>query len=159
MAGNASTTMFVFSGLYCGAPPPGPPDEHPAASIVTTTADATSTLRDFILAPSDVAASPAARGRLGGPAPGSADRPRHEHHNVPHRPSHAKRCLLFESSDTLSSAAPDSPRRWPADLRRSAATFDGLVRGRGSKTKRTPGYAGERIQPMGQAMGQTMGMS
>ena len=31
---NALTMMFVFSGLTRGAPPPDPPEEHPAASIV-----------------------------------------------------------------------------------------------------------------------------
>src|SRR6266568_6187072 len=67
MAGNALTTMFVFSSLSCGAPPPDPP-EHPAASIVTTAADAMSTLRDFIIAPSEIAASHATRDRLGSTA-------------------------------------------------------------------------------------------
>jgi hypothetical protein len=39
------------------APPPDPPEEHPAASIVTAIADAMSTFRDFIFAPSGIAAS------------------------------------------------------------------------------------------------------
>src|SRR6266699_3176020 len=100
MAGNALTTMSVFSGLSCGAPPPDPP-EHPAASIVTATADAMSTWRDFILAPSDIAASHATRDRLGGAAPGSGDRLRHDDHKVPHRLSHAKRYDLSGSGSTL----------------------------------------------------------
>src|SRR6266545_6015124 len=54
MAGNALTTMSVFSSLSRGEPPPDPPDEHPAASIVTATADAMSRWRDFIRAPSDM---------------------------------------------------------------------------------------------------------
>ena len=64
MAGKASTTMFVFSGGGGGGgggspdPPPDPPEEHPAASIITATADAMSTFRDFILAPSGITASP-----------------------------------------------------------------------------------------------------
>src|SRR5919204_2461447 len=49
MAGKASTTMFVFSSLSRGAPPPAPPVVHPAASIVTATADAMSAWRGFIL--------------------------------------------------------------------------------------------------------------
>jgi hypothetical protein len=49
-------------------PPPPDPLEHPAASIVTAAADAMSTLRDFILAPSDIAASHATRDRLGSTA-------------------------------------------------------------------------------------------
>jgi hypothetical protein len=56
MAGNASTTMFAFSRLS-HAPPPDPSEEHPAASIVTAIADATSTFRDFIFAPSGITAS------------------------------------------------------------------------------------------------------
>src|SRR5215470_9870531 len=52
MAGNALTTMSVFSSLSRGDPPPDPPDEHPAASIMTATADAMSRWRDFIRAPS-----------------------------------------------------------------------------------------------------------
>jgi len=67
MAGNALTTMSVFSSLSRGAPPPDPL-EHPAASIVTAAADAMSALRDFILAPSDIAASHATRDRLGSTA-------------------------------------------------------------------------------------------
>src|SRR6185437_16970146 len=67
MAGNALTTMSVFSSLSRGEPPPDPPDEHPAASIVTATADAMSRWRDFIRAPSDIAASHATRDRLAGP--------------------------------------------------------------------------------------------
>src|SRR5215475_13658820 len=102
MAGNALTTMFVFSGLNRGAPPPDPPEEHPAANSVTATADAMSTLRDFILAPSDTAASHATRDRLDGTAPGSGDRLRHDDPNVPSRPSHGKRRDLAESSDNLS---------------------------------------------------------
>src|SRR6516225_3351937 len=101
MAGNALTTMFVFSGLNRGAPPPEPPEEHPVASSVTATADAMSTLRGFIVAPSDTAASYATRDRLDGTAPGSGDRLRHGDPNVPHRPSRGKRRDLTESSDTL----------------------------------------------------------
>ena len=70
-----------------------------------------------------------------------------------------RRHIQTAGARSAGAVVPDSPWRRPADLRRSAATFDVLVRGRRSKTKRTPGYAGERIQPMGQAMGQTMGMS
>src|SRR5262249_20300615 len=103
MAGNALTTMFVFSGLKCGVPPPDPPEEHPAASIVIATADAMSMLRDFILAPSDIAASHATRARLGGTASGCGDRLRHGDHNVPHRPSHAERCDWPGSISTLPS--------------------------------------------------------
>src|SRR6266571_2537524 len=101
MAGNALTTMSVFSSLSRGEPPPDPPDEQPAASIVTATADAMSRWRDFIGAPSDIAASHATRDRLGGTAPGSGDRLRHDDHNVPHRPSHAKRYDLSGSDSTL----------------------------------------------------------
>src|SRR2546421_12259596 len=90
MAGNALTTMSVFSGLSCGAPPPDPP-EHPAASIVTATADAMSTWRDFLLAPSDIPASHATRDRLGGAAPGTAARLRHADHRVLQRRDRAKR--------------------------------------------------------------------
>jgi hypothetical protein len=54
MAGNASTTMLVFSSLSFAAPPPEPL-EHPAASIATATADAMSAFRDFILAPTGMA--------------------------------------------------------------------------------------------------------
>src|ERR1700749_1120350 len=101
MAGNALTTISVFSSLSRDEPPPDPPDEHPAASIVTATADAMSRWRDFILAPSDSAASRATRDRLGGTVPGSGDRLRHGDHNVPHRPSHAERYGLAESGSTL----------------------------------------------------------
>jgi hypothetical protein len=66
--------MSVFSSSSRGEPPPRSADEHPAASIVTATADATSRLRDFILAPSGSAASHATRDRLGGTVPGSGDR-------------------------------------------------------------------------------------
>src|SRR5581483_317341 len=72
MAGKALTTMFVFSRLSRAVPPPEPPEEHPAASIVTATADATSIVRGFILAPSGIA-DPAIRDRLGGTAIGSGD--------------------------------------------------------------------------------------
>src|SRR5271157_5649939 len=91
MAGNASTTMFVFSSLR-GAPPPDPPEEHPAAIVMTATADAMSTFRDFILAPSGMAAS-LATPRPAGRAPRSAAAPKcvTEHHNVLHRPSHVER--------------------------------------------------------------------
>jgi hypothetical protein len=64
MAGNASTTMLAFSSLSRGVPAPEPL-EHPAASITTATADATSTFRDFIFAPSGIAASRATRDGLG----------------------------------------------------------------------------------------------
>src|SRR5712691_4444972 len=94
MAGNALTTMFVFSRLSRGVPPPDPPEEHPAASIATATADATSTLRDFILAPSDIAASAAASNCV------TEHHWVTEHHKVPHRPSHAKRYDLSESGVT-----------------------------------------------------------
>src|SRR5690242_20916648 len=50
MAGKALTTMFVFSSLSGAEPLPDPPEEeHPAASIVTATADAMSMVRGFIL--------------------------------------------------------------------------------------------------------------
>src|SRR6266571_9367606 len=103
MAGNASTTMFVFSRLSRGVPPPDPPEEHPAASIVTATADAMSTLRGFITAPSGIAASPATPRSAGWVAPRSAAASNHvtEHLKVPYRPSHAKRYDLSESSATL----------------------------------------------------------
>src|SRR5262249_25990575 len=52
MAGNALTTMSVFSSWSRGEPPPDPPDEHPAASIATAATDAMSRWRDFIRAPS-----------------------------------------------------------------------------------------------------------
>src|SRR3989442_832300 len=104
MAGNALTTMFVFSGLTCGAPPPDPP-EHPAASIVTAAADAMSTLRDFIVAPSEIAASHATRDRLGSTARQHCQAAATDcvtiDHNVPHRPSHAKRYDLSGSDSTL----------------------------------------------------------
>src|ERR1700734_2229892 len=54
MAGKASTTMLVFSSLSFGVASLDPL-EHPAASIVTATADAMSTFRDFMLAPPDIA--------------------------------------------------------------------------------------------------------
>src|SRR5256886_15720796 len=129
MAGNALTTMSVFSGLSCGAPPPDPP-EHPAASIVTATADAMSTWRDFILAPSDIAASHATRDRLGGTALGSGDRLRHDDHNVPHRPSHAKRYDLSGSDSTLLSITTQRRARAPS------AAFGVLAGGRWSETRR-----------------------
>src|SRR6266576_3708041 len=155
MAGNALTTMSAFSGLTRGAPPPDPPEEHPAASIVTATADAMSRLRDFILAPSGIAASHATRDRLGGAAPGSGDRLRHDDHKVPHRLSHAKRYDLSGSGSTLlsiltqridhghmQSAAHAGLTSGDAsggdrDLRRApSATFDVRARGRGSKPRR-----------------------
>src|SRR5689334_16534474 len=49
MAGKALTTMFVFSSLSGAVPLPDPPEEHPAASIVTATAGAMSMVRGFIL--------------------------------------------------------------------------------------------------------------
>src|SRR5229473_4878903 len=103
MAGNASMTMFVFSSLSLGAPPE--PPEHPAASIMIATADAMSTLRDFILLQQTLRRRWRPRDRLGE----HRDRRRPsncitEHHNVPHRPSHAKRYDLSESGVTPSSA-------------------------------------------------------
>src|SRR5215470_17659468 len=71
MAGNGLTTMFVFSSLSRGAPPPEPPAVHPAASIVAATADAMSAWRGFILAPSGIEAS-LATPRPAGWAPRSA---------------------------------------------------------------------------------------
>src|SRR5947208_16053921 len=59
--------MVVFSSLSCAAPPPDPL-EQTAASIVTAAADAMSTLRDFIIATSEIAASHATRYRLGSTA-------------------------------------------------------------------------------------------
>src|SRR2546423_11806730 len=132
MAGNALTTISVFSSLSRGAPPPDPPDEHPAASIVTATADATSRWRDFILAPSGSAASRATRDRLGGTVPGSGDRLRHGDHNVPHRPSHAKRYDLSRSGNTLTSILTQRGNRGYIPSPQPSATFDVLARGRGS---------------------------
>jgi len=56
MAGNASTTMLVFSSGSFAAPLPDPL-EHPAASIVTATADAMTMFRVFNLAPTGIAGS------------------------------------------------------------------------------------------------------
>src|SRR5689334_23479102 len=136
MAGNALTTMSVFSSLSRGEPPPDPPDEHPAVSIVTATADAMSRWRDFILAPSGSAASHATRDRLGGAVPGRGDRLRHGDHNVPHRPSHAKQYGLSGSGSTLLSIPTQRGDRGQRASPQPSATFDVLARGRGSKTRR-----------------------
>src|SRR5271156_5450811 len=64
MAGNASTTILVFSSGSFAAPLPDPL-EHPAASIVTVTADAMTMFRVFILAPTDIADRSGLRERLG----------------------------------------------------------------------------------------------
>jgi len=103
-------------------PPPDPPEEHPAASITTATADAMSTFRDFILAPSGIC------GVAGDPRPAGGEhrdrqRPRNASRNIiefrtvshmpdgVHQPNHMPLCHLELTLGDRRGGRPDRPGR------------------------------------------------
>src|SRR5690348_17638079 len=87
MAGKALTTMLVFSSLSGAVPLPDPPEEHPAASIVTATADAMSMVRGFITLLHQGLRIRWIRDQLVGRRDRQQRLLRHDDHKVPHRPS------------------------------------------------------------------------
>src|SRR5580704_12501755 len=95
MAGNASTTMLLFSSLSFGVLAPDPLLEHPAATIAIAAADAASSFRDLILAPQ-------LRGSAGGWRLAMAATSGYvtRHHMVAHRGSHAEQYDLSVSGIT-----------------------------------------------------------